>query len=62
MIVKQWENKGILHKNDKKIWLFVSEKCGFFFEKSEVIFTKWSFIFVLFLDKSDYDHWNHYAE
>ena len=27
-----------------------------FFEKSEVIFTKWRFIFVLFFYKSDYDH------
>ena len=38
--------------------MFVSEKCVLFFEKSEVIFTKWCFIFVLFFDKSDYDHWN----
>ena len=37
--------------------MFVSEKCVLFFEKSEVIFTKWCFIFVLFFDKSDYDHW-----
>ena len=36
--------------------MFVSEKCVLFFEKSEVIFTKWCFIFVLFFDKSDYDH------
>ena len=35
----------------------MSEKCVLFFEKSEVIFTKWCFIFVLFFDKSDYDHW-----
>ena len=34
----------------------MSEKCVLFFEKSEVIFTKWCFIFVLFFDKSDYDH------
>ena len=37
--------------------MFVSEKCVLFFEKSEVIFTKWCFVFVLFFDKSDYDHW-----
>ena len=36
--------------------MFVSEKCVLFFEKSEVVFTKWCFIFVLFFDKSDYDH------
>ena len=36
--------------------MFVSDKCVLFFEKSEVIFTKWCFIFVLFFDKSDYDH------
>ena len=29
----------------------------YIFEKSEVIFTKWCFIFVLFFDKSDYDRW-----
>ena len=34
----------------------MSEKCVLFFEKSEVIFTKLCFIFVLFFDKSDYDH------
>ena len=38
------------------MYVFVSEKCVLFFEKSEVIFTKWCFIFVLFFDKSDYDH------
>ena len=34
----------------------MSENRVLFFEKSEVIFTKWCFIFVLFFDKSDYDH------
>ena len=34
----------------------MSENCVLFFKKSEVIFTKWCFIFVLFFDKSDYDH------
>ena len=38
--------------------MFVSEKCVLFFEKSEVIFTKWCFIFVLFFDKCNYDHCN----
>ena len=38
------------------MYVFVSEKCVLFFKKSEVIFTKWCFIFVLFFDKSDYDH------
>ena len=37
--------------------MFVREKCVLFFEKSEVIFTKWCFIFVLFFDKSGWDHW-----
>ena len=37
--------------------MFVREKCVLFFEKSGVIFTKWCFIFVLFFDKSDCDHW-----
>ena len=37
------------------MYVFVSEKCVLFFKKSEVIFTKWCFIFVLFFDKSDYD-------
>ena len=55
-------NKGILHKNKKKIWVFVSENRVLFFKKSEVIFTKWCFIFVLFFDKSNYDHWNWSSE
>ena len=38
------------------MYVFVSEKCVLFFEKSEVIFTKWCFISVLFFDKSAYDH------
>ena len=39
--------------------MFVSEICVLFFEKNEVIFTTWWFIFVLFFDKSDYDHCMH---
>ena len=56
MIVKHCETRVFYIKIIRK-YVFVGEKCVLFFEKSEVIFTKWCFIFVLFFDKSDYDHW-----
>ena len=55
MIVKHCETRVFYIKIIRK-YVFVGEKCVLFFEKSEVIFTKWCFIFVLFFDKSDYDH------
>ena len=56
MIVKQCKTRIFYIKIIRKYGWFVSEKRVLFFEKSEVIFTKWCFIFVVFFDKSDYDH------
>ena len=49
MIVKQCKTGVFYIKIIRKYGCFVSEKCVLFFEKSEVIFTKLCFIFVLFL-------------
>ena len=56
MIVKQCKTRVFYIKIIRNMGVCEWEM-GFIFRKSEVIFTKCCFIFVLFFDKSDYDHW-----
>ena len=40
--------------------MFVNKKGVLLFEKSDVFFTKWCFICVLFFEKLDYDYWRRF--